>query len=105
MNLEKIKVIQEWETPRNVTKTQSFTGFCNFYKRFIKDFSRILWPVIELTQNEYKTNFTWNEAAQEAFEKLKSIVSLAPVLAHFDYNKTAYLKADSSDYVQGSCLS
>jgi RNase H-like domain found in reverse transcriptase/Reverse transcriptase (RNA-dependent DNA polymerase) len=105
MDPEKIKVIREWETPRNVTETQSFIGFCNFYRRFIKDFSRILRPVIELTRNEYKTNFAWNEAAQEAFEKLKSIVSLAPVLAYFDYNKTAYLKADSSNYVQGGCLS
>jgi len=84
---------------RNVIETQSFIGFCNFYRRFIKDFSRILRPVIELTRNEYKTNFAWNEAAQEAFEKLKSIVSSAPVLAYFDYNKTAYLEADSSDYV------
>jgi hypothetical protein len=105
MDLEKIKVIREWETPRNVTETQSFIGFCNFYRRFIKDFSKILRPIIELTWNEYKTNFTWNKTAQEAFEKLKSIVSLAPVLAHFDYNKTAYLEADSSNYVQGGCLS
>jgi hypothetical protein len=42
---------------------------------------------------------------QEAFKELKSIVSLAPVLAYFDYSKTAYLEANSSDYVQGSCLS
>ena len=42
---------------------------------------------------------------QEAFKELKSIVSLAPVLAYFDYSKTTYFEADSSNYVQGSCLS
>ena len=105
MDPEKIKVIQEWETPRNLTEVQSFVGFCNFYRRFIKDFSKILRPMIELSKKELKSQFQWSTKCQDAFNTLKGLVTTAPVLAHFDHSKTSYVEVDSSDYVHGGVLS
>jgi hypothetical protein len=50
MDPSKIQTIQEWEVPRNIKDVQSFVGFSNFYRRFIKGFSRICRPLFRLTQ-------------------------------------------------------
>ena len=42
---DKIKVIEEWHHPRTVRGVQSFLGFCNFYRRFIRDYSQIAVPL------------------------------------------------------------
>ena len=41
VNLTKIKVIQEWPIPTNVSKVRSFMGLVRYYKKYIKVFSRI----------------------------------------------------------------
>jgi hypothetical protein len=60
-------------------------------------------PIIELTKKEPK--FEWNTNAQKAFDKIKQRITSVPILVHFDYTQTAYVEADSSDYVQGGVLS
>ena len=59
MNSQKIEVIIQWVTPMKLVKVQFFIGFCNFYRRFIKDFSKIVRPLTQLTQKD--TPFEWNE--------------------------------------------
>ena len=61
--------------------------------------------MIELSKKELKPQFQWTLKCQEAFETLKTLVTTAPVLAHFDYSKTSYIEVDSSDYVHGGVLS
>ena len=57
MDPEKIQAIIEWRTPTCLKDTQAFIGFCNFYRRFIKNFSRILAPLVKLTRKEER--FLW----------------------------------------------
>jgi len=54
---KKVEVIKDWQTPTLVKETQSFIGFYNYYRRFIKNFSRVAKPIIDLTYDEYKKNF------------------------------------------------
>ncbi len=52
MNLWKIQAVVEWSTFTNLTQMQFFIDFCNFYRRFIKNFSKIVQSIIQLTQKE-----------------------------------------------------
>ncbi len=68
MDQKKISIIIEWNTVRSIKNMQYFLAFVNFYKIFIKDYSKIAAPLIQLTG---KGKFTWNEKAKETFLDLK----------------------------------
>ena len=61
MDPEKIVAIQEWETPKSMKEVRSFLGFANFYRRFIRDYSNIAKPLIDLTRKD--TAFNWTKDA------------------------------------------
>jgi len=75
----------------------------NFYRRFIKDYSRIARPLTELTKKTRKRE--WNEEAGKAFEELKKRFTTAPILAHFDPTKPVIIETDASDCAIGAVLS
>ncbi len=52
MNLRKLQAVVKWSTFTNLTQMQFFVNFCNFYRRFIKNFSKIVHSLIQLTQKE-----------------------------------------------------
>lgn len=103
MDPEKVRAIQEWETPGTVKDLQSFLGFANFYRRFIQGYSKITAPLTELTKKEQK--YQWTPAAQEAFNELKRQFTTAPILATFDPEKKIIVETDASDRAIGACIS
>ena len=103
MDMKKVTVIREWATPTRVKDVQSFLGFANFYRRFIKGFSTLAKPLIALTCKG--TPFLWTMAAQKSFEALKQAFSTAPVLLHADPRKPFQVETDASDFAIGAILS
>ncbi|KFZ24217.1 hypothetical protein V502_01304, partial [Pseudogymnoascus sp. VKM F-4520 (FW-2644)] len=103
MDPAKVQTILEWRAPRSLRDAQSFIGFCVFYRRFIRSYSTIMKPLVNLTKKGQI--FEWNQACQEAFELVKKTVTEALVLQHFDWDKTAYVEADASDYISSGVLS
>jgi hypothetical protein len=100
---EKTIAITQWEPPRSVRGVQSFLGFCNFYRRFIKDYGRVARPLNRLTRKDQPFNF--DDACQRAFKELKKRLSSAPLLVHFDPSKPTRMDTDASDGVVAGVLS
>lgn len=100
---EKTSVIQNWEEPATVKGVQSFLGFCNFYRRFIRDYGLVAKPLTQLTKSSVP--FVFNETCQQAFQELKQRLVTAPVLRHYDYSLESMLETDASDGVIAGVLS
>lgn len=100
---EKVAVIKSWGEPNTVRGIQSFLGFCNFYRRFIKDYSRIARPLSRLTHKD--TPFRFDEKCKEAFNKLKELLVNAPILEHYDAGLETKIETDASDGVVAGLLS
>ena len=103
MDPMKVQAILEWQTPLSVRDVQCFLGFANFYRKFIKDYSKFVLPLTQLTHKDQP--FIWSLHAAEAFESLKQAFTTAPILAHVDPTKRFILEADASDFALGSVLS
>lgn len=103
MDPQKVKAILDWELPTGIKDLQSFLGFANFYRRFIKGFSTIARPLT----NMLKGTGPWllPEEAKVAFENLKMAFTSAPILAYFDPKKKTVLEADASNWASGGVLS
>ena len=102
MDKDKLEAVREWPRPSTVKEIQAFLGFANFYRRFIKDFSKIAAPLTELTKKDQA--FNWTDSASKAFEELKKRFCEEPVLAQFDPGKHIVLETDASDFAMGACL-
>ena len=99
----KVSAVVNWLQPKNVKDVQSFLGFANFYRRFIKDFVKQATPLTKLTKKDIP--FVWDETCARAFQDLKNAFTSAPILRHFDPDKPSTVECDSSDYVNAGCLS
>jgi len=99
MDPVKIAGVTEWPAPTNKKEVQSFLGFTNFYRRFIKDFSEHARPLFDLTRND--SCWHWEEAERTAFARLKQSVTSAPVLISPNPTKPFRIEADSSDFSTG----
>jgi transposase InsO family protein len=100
---EKVSVVRQWQYPTTVKGVQSFLGFCNFYRRFIRDFGVIAKPLIHLTKTGIR--FDFDAACQQVFDTLKETLTTAPLLQHYDHNLPCMLETDASDGVVASVLS
>jgi hypothetical protein len=78
MDPEKVRAVAEWKEPTNVKGVQSFLGFANFYRRFIRDFSKIMAPLTRLIQKD--TPWGWDDDALVSFEELKRAILSEPIL-------------------------
>ena len=59
VDLKKVEAVMIWERPNSVFEIRSFLGLAGYYRRFIKDFSRLVAPMTILTRKEVK--FKWND--------------------------------------------
>ena len=100
---EKCAIIRNWEKPNTVRSVQSFLGFCNFYRRFIRNYSRIAKPLHQLTRADVP--FDWTENCQRAFDGLRYNLTNTPLLQHYRPNLPTKLETDASDGVIAGVLS
>jgi hypothetical protein len=97
-----VEKIRECPFPTSKRKVRSFLGLASYYRRFIKDFSKIAKPLYDLTKQNI--NFHWTEDCQKAFEHLRTCLTTKPVVIYPDFTKPFILHTDASDYAIGTVL-
>jgi len=75
---QKVKAIMDLPRPTNVTEIRNFLRLAGYYRRFIKDFSKISSPLTNLLKKVVK--FEWSSKCEEAFQELKNRLTSAPIL-------------------------
>ena len=103
MDPQKVACITRWTSCDGVKDVQAFLGFSNFYRRFIKNFSKIVRPLVNLTKKNVP--FDWDTACRKAFRELKEAFVKAPILHHYDPKKETFVEVDASDYVSALLIS
>ena len=98
----KPQAVLEFPVPTNVKQLRSFVGLTSYYRRFIPQFVKIAGPLHALTKKN--SEFTWTAVCQGAFEKLRNLLTSAPVLAYPDFGVPFILETDASGNGLGAVL-
>jgi len=121
---EKVQALKTWPRPQNLKELQSFLGFSGYYRRFVKDYSRIVRPLTKLTagypprRKGVKVSLSdgkylspkepfgerWGTECQQAFEEIIHKLTSSPVLGYADPKLTYMLHTDASTTGLGAAL-
>jgi hypothetical protein len=99
----KCEAVMNWPTPRCTNDIRQFLGLVNYYRRFIRRYSFLTFPLTELLKAA--TPFCWSEACNRAFKNLKHALSSAPVLLIPNPTAPFRLETDGSAHAIGAVLS
>ena len=104
---ERICTILEWPELQYLYNIQQFIGFRNFYRHFIKNYSRVATPLLELIKgapkkkgtNHQKNGFIFLPEVRAAFEELKKRFLSIPILVYFDPTKPIRIKPNTLGFI------
>ena len=109
---DKIEKVKNWPVPKNADELRSFVAFAGYYRRYVQDFSKVAKPLTDLLpptstkkkQRKIQKEWVWTETEQDAFEKLKTILTNPPILAFPDFQQPFELHVDASGKGLGAVL-
>ena len=78
MDPSKIETVKNWVRPTNVSEVRSFVGLASYYRRFVNRFSSFASQLTILTKQNVL--FVWSDEFEESFQKLKTLLTTAPIL-------------------------
>ena len=99
----RVQAIKDWVAPKDLTETQRFLGFCNFYRGFIPRYSEIATPLTALTRKGVP--FVWSDVEQSAFDALKEAFLNSKIVRHYAAGLPVILETDASDFALSGVLS
>ena len=98
----KVLIIKTLAPPTIVKGIRSFLGHAGFYRRFIKDFSKIAIPLCRLLEKD--TKFSFDDSCKAAFEEIKIRLVQAPIMAALEWDQGFEIMCDASDFTMGAVL-
>ncbi|GFX13178.1 transposon Tf2-6 polyprotein [Trichonephila clavipes] len=101
-SLTKTVAVLKFPEPTTIKQVQSFLGLTGYFRKYIKDYSKIAKPLSDLTRKE--NLFVFGIQQQEAFEKLKKILSEGPILHLYKYGRKTELHTDACKQGYGAIL-
>ncbi|GBM50865.1 Retrovirus-related Pol polyprotein from transposon 17.6 [Araneus ventricosus] len=99
---DKITVIENYQPPTNRKEPKQLLGMANYLARFFPNYSDILFPLTSMLSN--KVTFVWEAPQEAAFQKLKKILPLDPVLMIINPGKETIVTTDASSYGLGATI-
>ena len=99
---ENMELIVKLPSPTTVKGVRQFFGHAGFYRRFIKDFSKLSKPLCELLGKDAK--FVWDERCQQSFEQLKQFLTTALIVRAPNWQLPFEVICDASDFAIGVIL-
>lgn len=103
MDPKKVESVTSWPTPKSIHDIQVFLGFANFYRRFIRSYSKVTAPLTRLLRKDVK--FDWTAKEEDSFQTLKVAFTTAPILCHFKPDRPIVIETDASDFAIAGVLS
>jgi RNase H-like domain found in reverse transcriptase/Reverse transcriptase (RNA-dependent DNA polymerase) len=103
MDDTKVEKVRNWRPLTNITEVRKFLDFTGYYCYFIKDYSKIARPLLQLTH--LTSTWHWDKDEQTAFETLRQAMINKPVLRQPDFIKPFFLLTDALAYGMGAILS
>lgn len=109
----KVEKVRNWPTPTCADEVRQFVAFAGFYRRFIKDFSKVVKPLTDVmpppTQKKGRkqnsnSEWKWTSEQETAFNRVKTMMTSAPILAYADYSLPFELHVDASLQGLGAVL-
>ena len=98
----KVDAVKRFPTPNDVGSLRSFLGLASYYRRFVPGFSKVAEPLFSLTRKD--VTFKWSEICDNAFQKLKTLLTSAPLLIFPNFQKEFILETDASISGLGAVL-
>ena len=99
---EKTQAIRDYPRPTNLKQLRRWNGMCSWFRKFVRDFAKIMDPLVKLTKKDVK--FIWGHDQETAFQRIKQLLIEAPLL-HRPVPGCEYtLHTDASDTGLGSFL-
>ena len=102
-NPDNVEKLVKWQAPTRVRDLRAFLGLANYYRRFVKDYSKLVKPLTELTRKD--VCFRWTSECQEAFDQVKTILLGPEIMAYPTVDGPWYLDCDASGVSLGAVLS
>ncbi|XP_070019353.1 uncharacterized mitochondrial protein AtMg00860-like [Nicotiana sylvestris] len=99
---KKIEAVQSWPRPSSAIEIQSFLGLAGYYCRFVQGFSFVTSPMTKLTQKG--ALFKWSDKCEASFQKLKTALTITPILVLPLVSGSYIVYCDASRIVIGCVL-
>lgn len=103
-NPEKIRAIQDFPIPKTPTQIKSFLGLLGYYRKFIKDFSKITKFLTACLKKDAQIPFE-NPKFIEKFQRCRDLLCNEPILQYPDFSREFILTTDASNFALGAVLS
>jgi hypothetical protein len=103
---KKVEAILSWPVPKSVQDVRRFIGMCQYYKSFLPSFAGVAVPITELTKGggHKQRSIKWTDECQCAFNKIKEMITSAPVLLTPCMSRRWRIECDSSNFSCGGVL-
>lgn len=97
----KLQDIRDQPTPASKKDVRTFLGLTGYYRNFVKDYTRIALPLVEMTKDSAPVPFVWTPEAEDTFQQIIGAFLKSTFLAKYDPNKVTHLITDASTEAYG----